>query len=135
MRITADTNLLVRMATRDDERQARAAVQAVSTASQVMIPLPCVVEFVWVLESVYGFTRGEIEAALRILVRMRNVVTDVTAIETGLRVHASGGDFADGAIAAAGAAMGAETFMSFDRKAVSQIKAAGLAAELVTEQS
>lgn len=132
MRITADTNLLVRIATRDNEAQARQAFAIVSSAEKVVIPLPCALELAWVLDSVYHFSRTEIADALATLVRMENASIDAVAIDTGLRVHEAGGDFADGVIAAAGAAMGGETFVSFDRKAVSQIREIGISAELAT---
>lgn len=128
MRITADTNLLVRMATEDNEAQARKALQIVSSAERVIVPLPCILELFWVLESVYRFSREEIAESLITLTRPANVSTDAVAIEAGLRVHAAGGDFADGVIASAGAAMGSETFVSFDRKAVARVSAIGLSA-------
>lgn len=128
MKITADTNLLVRMATEDDKAQARTALKIVSGAERVIVPLPCVLELFWVLESVYRFSREEIAEALIRLTRPANVSTDAVAIDAGLRVHAAGGDFADGVIAAAGAAIGGEIFVSFDRKAVRQIADIGLAA-------
>ena len=128
MKITADTNLLVRMATEDDKAQARTALKIVSGAERVIVPLPCVLELFWVLESVYRFSREEIAEALIRLTRPATVSTDAVAIDAGLRVHAAGGDFADGVIAAAGAAIGGEIFVSFDRKAVRQIADIGLAA-------
>jgi predicted nucleic-acid-binding protein len=67
-----------------------------------MLPLPCILELVWVLESVYAFARDEIVEALLTLVRMKNVSTDFVAIEAGIKVYSAGGDFADGVIAAAG---------------------------------
>jgi predicted nucleic-acid-binding protein len=135
MRITADTNILVRMATRDDEEQARKAFAIASKAERVMLPLPCILELVWVLESVYGFARDEIVEALLTLVRMKNVSTDFVAIEAGIKVYSAGGDFADGVIAAAGISMGADIFISFDRKAVAHVGAIGMRAELATQSA
>lgn len=132
MRITADTNLLVRMATRDDEDQAFIAFKTVSKAEEVIIPIPCVLELVWVLESVYAFTPGRVSVAVNTLLRMENVTADRLVIDAGLRILAAGGDFADGVIAAAGVSMGADIFLSFDRGAVSKVKAIGIAAEVAT---
>ena len=132
MKITADTNLLVRMATQDDQSQARVAFDIVSSADEVMVTLPCIVEFVWVLESVYSFTRDQVAVALHTLMRMGNVGAEALAIDAGMKVHAAGGDFADGVIAAAGVSMGADTFVSFDRKAVGRVKAIGMSAELAS---
>jgi predicted nucleic-acid-binding protein len=128
MRITADTNLLVRMATRDDARQAQTAFKILTSAERIFVPLPCILEFVWVLESVYSYTRREIADALLTLIDAANVSTDISAVEAGLRIQAAGGDFADGVIASAGAAMGAEAFVSFDRKAVKRVADIGLVA-------
>jgi len=128
MKITADTNLLVRVATGDDDKQAATARQILMTAESVIVPLPCILEFVWVLRSVYGFSRDDVAGALRALIESGKVMTDIVAVRAGLRVHAAGGDFADGIIAASGAGMGAETFVSFDGKAVRQIVLVGLPA-------
>lgn len=130
MRITADTNLLVRVATEDDEEQAATARRVLATAESVVVPLPCVMEFVWVLRSVHRFSRDDVARALLSLIGSSKVVADGAAIKAGLRVHAAGGDFADGVIAAVGASMGAEAFVSFDRKAVACVRAIGMRAEL-----
>lgn len=133
MRITADTNLLVRMATRDDPVQAQAAFNILTAAESIFVPLPVILEFAWVLQSVYKYERGDVTEALIALIDSENVVTDTQAVETGLRVLAAGGDFADGVIASAGAAMGAEIFVSFDRRAVKRIAETGLSARYASE--
>ena len=128
MKITVDTNLLVRAAIRDDEDQAAMARRIMIMAESIVVPLPCVLEFVWVLRSVYGLSRNEVAQAVLALIDSGKVVADTMAIRAGLDVHAAGGDFADGIIASAGAGMGAEAFVSFDRKAVRHIAGIGLAA-------
>lgn len=132
MKITVDTNLLVRMATTDNEAQARTAFIVVSNADEAIVPLPCTLEFVWVLETVYRFSRDEIAQSLLTLLRMPNITIDGSAVDLGLEVHLKGGDFADGVIAAVGAAMGGEKFVSFDRKAVARLQEIGVPAELAT---
>jgi predicted nucleic-acid-binding protein len=47
------------------------------------------------------------------------------AVAAGLAMLESGGDFADGIIAQEGRWLGADTFVSFDRRAVALIKAQG----------
>lgn len=128
MRITADTNLLVRIIVRDDSEQARMAYQLVSAADRVVIPLPCICGVVWVLGKVYNFTPPELVQAVRAVIETGNAVVDEAAIEAGLTMLSLGGDFADAVIAVAGNIMGGETFVSFDRKAVSRISAMGLSA-------
>lgn len=129
MRITADTNILVRVIVRDDIAQAQTALHVLEAADTVFITLPCLCEFVWVLESTYGLPRDEIALSVRAIVERSNVSTDLAAVPTGLRLLDAGGDFADGIIAAAGAAMGGDTFVSFDRNAVARIGAIGLSAQ------
>ncbi|EGG79200.1 transposase subfamily [Gluconacetobacter sp. SXCC-1] len=47
------------------------------------------------------------------------------AVEAGLALLEAGGDFADGVIAHEGVWLGGETFVSFDKKAVSLLKKQG----------
>jgi len=132
VKITADTNILVRVIVRDDVSQAQTALRVLAEAKAVLLPLPCLCEFAWVLERTYSLSRPEIASAVRAIIQRANVETDVDAVGAGLRVLDSGGDFADGAIAAAGAAMGGEIFVSFDRKAVSRLGEVGMSALLAT---
>jgi predicted nucleic-acid-binding protein len=53
------------------------------------------------------------------------------AVEAGLEVFYAGGDFADGLIAYEGSWLGGETFVSFDRKAVSLLAKRGQDAKLL----
>lgn len=117
------------MATRDDELQAATALKIISTAEWVIVPVPCILELVWVLGSLYRLPRSEIAEAVHVLINSANVLTEVPVVEAGLDVFAAGGDFADGIIASSGAAMGSETFVSFDRKAVTHVSKLGLAAQ------
>lgn len=128
MKVAADTNLLVRVADRDDDRQARKALEILSGAEIVAISIPCLCEFVWVLDKFYRCSRPDIAIAVRHLITRSNTRCDENAVVAGLRVLDVGGDFADGAIAAAGLSMGAEKFVSFDRRAVDRVRAAGMPA-------
>lgn len=128
MRITADTNVLVRIVVNDDIAQAQSALKALDAAEAVFIPLPSLCEFVWVLDAVYRLPRGAVALSVRAVVERANVFTDMAAVTVGLNLLEAGGDFADGVIAAAGAGMGGETFVSFDRKAVARVRATGLPA-------
>ena len=64
MKITVDTNVLVRAVMRDDERQARTAAKLLKEAELIAVSLPCLCEFVWVLRRVYNFAQQDISAAL-----------------------------------------------------------------------
>ena len=52
MKITADTNVLVRALVQDEPEQARAASALLEQAELVAIPLPVLCELVWVLRRV-----------------------------------------------------------------------------------
>lgn len=126
MRITADTNLLVRVVTGDNDAQARTAHHILASAELVAIPLPVLCEFVWVLEFTYRYSAEQVIAAVRAIVDAPNVVTDTSAVEAGLAVQAQGGDFSDAVIAESGRSFGGSIFVSFDRRAVDRISKIGL---------
>jgi predicted nucleic-acid-binding protein len=131
MRIAVDTNVLVRAAVRDDPEQADAAIRLMGRAKMVAIALPSLCEFAWVLRSIYGSKASDIGKAIRTLLAAENVETNRPAVEAGLAMLDAGGDFADGVIAYEGRWLGAETFVSFDKKAVEMLKAQGQAARLL----
>jgi predicted nucleic-acid-binding protein len=118
VKIIVDTNVLIRAVVRDDEIQAVAADRILKSAEVIAVTLPCLCEFVWVLRRLYEFDRGDIAAAIRALADTANVTLNRPAVEAGLAVLNAGGDFADGLIAYEGNWLGAETFVSFDKKAV-----------------
>lgn len=123
MRIIADTNILVRAVLNDDPRQAAAARKVLAAADSVAVPLVCLCEFAWVLHQGFLVPRQEIAASIRALIDSGRVIVDQPGTGAGLAFLDEGGDFADGAIAANGAEMGGEIFMSFDRDAVRRLKA------------
>lgn len=130
MKITVDTNILVRSVVRDDAKQAAAADRLLKSAELIAVTLPCLCEFVWVLLKFYGVSRKDVADAIRALLTVGNVVADRPAAEAGLAVLEDGGDFADGVIAFDGSRLGGQTFVSFDRQAVKLLQAAGLPARL-----
>ncbi|HWT66894.1 MAG TPA: type II toxin-antitoxin system VapC family toxin [Terracidiphilus sp.] len=131
MKITADTNLLVRAAVRDDRRQAAAASRLLRSAERIAIPLPALCEFVWVLDRVYDFNRNDTADAITALLNTSNLAIDRSAVEAGLAVLRSGGDFADGVIAYTGHWLGGEIFASFDRAAVRRLDRLGYKTHLL----
>jgi predicted nucleic-acid-binding protein len=131
MRITADTNVLVRAITGDDERQSAAAQRALARADIVALAVPALCELVWVLSQGYKIPAAEIGQAIRRLMNSANVVMNRPAVEAGLALLEAGGDFADGVIGYEGSWLGAETFVSFDKRAVKLIEAQGQAARLL----
>lgn len=131
MKVTVDTNVLIRAVVRDDAKQADAAAELLTGAEMIAVALPCLCEFVWVLRRVYGFTSADVAAAIRALLGAANTETNRPAAEAGLAVLEAGGDFADGVIAFEGQWLGGDTFVSFDQKAVALLAAQGQSARLL----
>ncbi|MBF7013689.1 type II toxin-antitoxin system VapC family toxin [Novosphingobium resinovorum] len=125
MKITADTNILVRAVTEDDPVQAPIAQRLLAEATLVAMPIASLCEFVWVLGRAYGFLKADIARTIRALVNGDNVEADLGAVEAGLAMLEAGGDFGDGAIAHEGKWLGGETFVSFDRKAIALLEGQG----------
>lgn len=125
MRITADTNVLVRAIVADEPKQARVAQSALEKAELIAIAPTTLCEFVWVLSRGYDIPLTEIATAIRRLIASANVEVNRPAVEAGLALLSQGGDFADGIIAFEGAGLGATTFASFDKDAVKRLKKLG----------
>jgi predicted nucleic-acid-binding protein len=123
MKITADTNVLVRAITGDDEQQSKVAQTELANASVVALPLPALCELVWVLSQGYKISAADIAEAVRRLTDGANVVVNRPAVAAGLVMLDAGGDFADGIIAYEGSWLGGEIFVSFDKNAVKLIEA------------
>lgn len=131
MKITADTNILVRAVVRDDAKQAAAAAKVLRESEVVAVTLSSLCEFVWVLATVYKFRNAVIASAIEALLDAGNVQADRQAVAAGLSMLKAGGDFADGILAHEGLWLGGETFVSFDKQAVSLIHARGEQARLL----
>jgi predicted nucleic-acid-binding protein len=132
MKISVDTNVLARAVLNDDPAQSRAARKLLKEASVIAVPLPCLCELVWVLRKGAKLARDDVASAIRSLMNVSNVVVNRPAAELGLAVLDAGGDFADGAIAYEGAWLGGETFVSFDKRAVTLLSTQGEAAHLLS---
>ena len=133
MKITADTNVLLRAVVQDDQTQAAAAQALLLRANVIAVPVPVFCEFAWVLRRGYGYSTRDVAAAIEALLDTDTIVTDVPAVEAGLAALHAGGDFADGAIARQGESLGASVFASFDRGAVAWLKQGGTAAAAPSE--
>lgn len=125
MRITADTNVLVRAVVQDDSLQAAEAQALLLQATVIAVPIPVFCEFAWVLRRGYGYRAGDVAAAIEAIVSVDAVVTDAPAVDAGLAALHAGGDFADGSIASQGERLGGTVFASFDRGAVARLKERG----------
>jgi predicted nucleic-acid-binding protein len=131
MKITADTNVLVRAVTEDDVEQSNAAKSVLRNADIVALTIPSLCELVWVLQR-YKIRPADIAETIRGLINSANVVVNRSTAEAGLAMLDAGGDFADGAIAHEGNWLGADTFVSFDKRAVRLMEAKGKSARLLS---
>lgn len=131
MKITVDTNVLIRAAVQDEPHQAQQAAKVLQEADLVAVPVPVLCEFVWILRRGYKKSVSDVSDAIRRLMRSAHVVMNRPAVEAGLAALDAGGDFADGVIAYEGDWLRAEEFVSFDSKAVSVLRSQGTRAILL----
>jgi predicted nucleic-acid-binding protein len=131
MKFTADTNVLVRALVQDDAKQAKIAARVLKNADQISASLAVLCEFVWVLRTVYGFSKTEVASAITVLAATGNVNMNRPAVDLGLAVLLAGGDFADGVIAFEGKWLGGDMFVSLDKDAVGILGKQGQAVKLL----
>lgn len=132
MKATVDTNILLRAILDDHPTQSPAAQAMLDQAELVSVTLPTLCEFAWVLRKGYKRSRQEISAALETIARIPTISLDRPAVEAGLALTNSGGDFADGVIAFEGKRLGGDTFLTFDRAAAELLAKAGIATSLLS---
>ncbi len=132
MKITADTNVLARAILQDDAAQCRTARKVLKEATLIAVSLPSLCELVWLLRQGARLPKEDVAVAIRALLDTGNVVMNRPAVEAGLALLEAGGDFADGIMAHEGKWLGGETFVSFDKKAVTLLSQQGEAAQLLT---
>ena len=124
--IAVDTNVVIRLLTGDEPKQA-AAARRLFAAGPVWIAKTVLLEAGWVLRSLYGFDEGDIRDAFTKLLGLKNVHTeDKPSMAAALALTAHGIELAD-AIHLSGRPPGA-AFVSFDRSFVRRANRAGAAA-------
>ena len=120
-----DTNILVRVFTRDSEPQAERAFAFLRKQEQIFIAKTVLLELEWVLRKGYGYPPGQILALYReLLDTPKMYVEDEPTVAQALSCYERGMDFAD-SLHFASAGLGC-TFATFD--VALQRKAASLAA-------
>ena len=119
------------MATQDNLAQTEIAKRTMRQAKLVAIPLVALCELAWVMRRGYNYSHTNTAIALRLLTEADNVACDRAAVRAGLAILDAGGDFADGVIAHEGKWLGGETFVSFDKEAVTLLSKAGHATKLL----
>ena len=119
-----DTNVLLRLLTGDEPKQA-AAARVLFRNRQIWIAKTVLLETGWVLRSLYGFEESAIREAFRKLLGLKNVrVEDAASIAEALALTEHGVELAD--------AMhliirpSSVRFVSFDKSFVKRAKRAGV---------
>jgi predicted nucleic-acid-binding protein len=92
MRISVDTNVLVRAVLQDDPRQAEAASKLLREASLIAVSVPCLCELVWILRRGAKLPKEDVAMTIRDLLGAGNVVMNRPAVELGLAILEAGGD-------------------------------------------
>lgn len=118
MRLVTDTNILLRLVLNDDPVQAATAQRLIEEAELVCIPVAALCEFVWTLRRGYKRPVTDIVDLVADILDTDKFVTDRPAVEAGLAVLRTGGDFGDGVIAYQGFILGGTSLASFDKQAV-----------------
>lgn len=113
--IAVDTNILVRLLTRDDPAQF-AAVERLFAGNAIMLLTGVLVETEWVLRSRYRWPRQQINAIFADLLATHAIIADhPDAIRWALSRHAEGADLADMCHVAQAVSAGAGSFATFDQ--------------------
>ncbi len=98
--IAIDTNILARYYVRqqdtEGERQRSAVTEWISQQSALYVPKTVMLELEWVMRGVYGYAAAEVRRVFIHLIALPNVVIeDREEVETAIRAHQRGMDFAD----------------------------------------
>ena len=111
--IAADTNVIVRLLTHDDEQQYKKAL-ALFSSQIVFIPDTVIQETEWVLRYAYGFPMEEIGRALSGLFGLKNVrISHPARMSQAIDWHRQGLDFSDALHLAL--SQECEKFFTFDK--------------------
>ena len=122
-----DTNVLVRFVVQDDKNQSALASEFIedrcSSENPAAISLIVLCEFVWVLSFSYKYSRQQIAATLKqlLLTDCFDVAKYDLAWAAMLDYSIGEGDYADCVIARINKMNGAETTVTFDKKAARNI--------------
>jgi predicted nucleic-acid-binding protein len=121
--VAVDTNVLVRLLTEDDAKQA-AAARSLFVAESIWIAKTVLLETGWVLRSLYGFDESAIRNAFIRLLGLKNVqIEDEPSVAAALALSGHGIELAD-AIHVSSRPPGA-MFVSFDQSLVRHARRAG----------
>ena len=122
--VAVDTNIVIRLLTRDDPEQASRAI-ALFESEEIWVSKTVFLETEWVLRSVYGLSGDRAVAVLRGLAGLPNVrVEDSVAVSRALEWAVLGLELADALHLAS--RRESDKFVSLDEKLVKRAKRAGV---------
>jgi len=122
--IAVDTNVLVRLLTSDEPKQA-AAARSLFASEPIWIAKTVLLETCWVLRSLYGFEESAIRAAFVKVLGLHNVhAEDESAVVSALALVTQGIEFADAMHLSSRPVDSA--FISFDKSFVQRARRAGV---------
>lgn len=125
MKITPDTNVLVRALLGDDAEQTPRAREVLAESEEVVLTFVALAELDWVLRKQAKWPRAQVLEVLRRMLSQPNIRCHRWTVEEGLAALEAGADFADGVIAYDGAWQHGDTFVTFDQRAASVMRARG----------
>lgn len=134
MKITVDTNLLIRFLIKDDKFQNQKVWDIFFEAEEIFIPITVLCEVVWVLSFSYKLSNSFIAAKLQNLIEIPIFIVDKPVVNFGIKVLEANGDFADGVNAFLGKQFFENQnskFISFDKKAVKILNSLGIDAVIL----
>ncbi|HEY5817785.1 MAG TPA: type II toxin-antitoxin system VapC family toxin [Mesorhizobium sp.] len=119
MKVGLDTNILVRWLVDDGESGQLDRVARAMALENLHLSSVAVAETIWVLSTIYSFSRDRIRSVMLSLSEMPNLTVEGgAAIESALaEFERHGGDFNDHLIAAHDHAAGCAHTLTFDKKA------------------
>jgi predicted nucleic-acid-binding protein len=120
--IGLDTNVLVRYLTHDDPAQtalANKVMDSLTPEAPGFLSTAVIAEVIWVLESLYGFSKLETIQTLDTLLRSKELIVERAEIvgQALANFKTSRSDFADCLIERTGHAAGCRHTVTFDRRA------------------
>ncbi|MDX8395541.1 MAG: type II toxin-antitoxin system VapC family toxin [Mariprofundaceae bacterium] len=122
--ISVDSNIIIRLITRDDDLQHRKA-KALFEKNEVFITDTVILETVWMLSYAYQYNRSQICAALNCLFGLPNIhITQPKIIADTISWYEQGLDFADALHLSTSHSQ--KEFYTFDKKFTQKAKTLNL---------
>ncbi len=125
--INLDTNILLRYIVEDDSGQLSRAAKIIESCTEEepgFIVNGMLFEFLWALESAYGFSRQEIAEVINVILTAPELMVEhKESVWSALKAYRSSSkvDFTDALIGRVGAKYGCTTTITFDKTAAKNL--------------